>query len=50
MQLLADVGLRDGSAFESNAITGGDLLELDSNELKDDLGLTNFQVCQALSM
>lgn len=44
MQLLADLGLRDGSAFEANGITGGDLLELDNSELREDLGLTNLQV------
>lgn len=49
VQLLAEVGLRDGSAFESNGITGGDLLELDSDELRDDLGLTNLQVSSAHS-
>ena len=49
MQLLAEVGLRDGSAFESNGITGGDLLELDSEELRDDLGLTNLQVSSSHS-
>ena len=44
VQLLADLGLRDGSAFETNGITGGDLLELDNSELREDLGLTNLQV------
>ena len=44
VQLLADLGFRDGSAFENNGITGGDLLELDNSELREDLGLTNLQV------
>lgn len=48
VQLLADLGLRDGSAFESNGITGGELLELDSTELREDLQLTHLQVCTKL--
>lgn len=49
MQLLADIGLRDGSAFQNNGITGGELLELDSEELQQDLGLTRLQVHLLLS-
>lgn len=44
VQLLSEIGIRDGSPFESNGITGGDLLELDDEELKEDLHLTNLQV------
>ena len=44
VQLLSDIGIRDGSPFESNGITGGDLLDLDDDELKEDLHLTNLQV------
>lgn len=44
MQLLSEIGIRDGSPFESNGITGGDLLDLDDEELKEDLHLTNLQV------
>lgn len=47
VQLLSEIGIRDGSPFESNGITGGDLLDLDEEELKEDLHLTNLQVpCQ----
>ena len=45
VQLLSEVGLRDGSPFESNGITGGDLLDLEEEELKEDLHLSNLQVC-----
>lgn len=44
VQLLSEIGIRDGSPFESNGITGGDLLDLDDDELKEDLHLTNLQV------
>ena len=44
MQLLSEIGLRDGSPFESNGITGGDLLDLEEEELKGDLHLSNLQV------
>lgn len=44
VQLLSDIGIRDSSPFESNGITGGDLLDLDDDELKEDLHLTNLQV------
>ena len=44
VQLLSEIGIRDSSPFESNGITGGDLLELDDDELKEDLHLTNLQV------
>ena len=44
VQLLSEIGIRDGSPFESNGITGGDLLDLDDEELKEDLHLSNLQV------
>ncbi len=44
VQLLSEIGLRDGGPFESNGITGGDLLELEEEELKEDLHLSNLQV------
>jgi hypothetical protein len=44
VQLLSEIGLRDGSPFESNGITGGDLLDLEEEELKEDLHLSNLQV------
>ncbi len=44
VQLLSEIGLRDGGPFESNGITGGDLLDLEEEELKDDLHLSNLQV------
>ena len=44
VQLLSEIGIRDGSPFETNGITGGDLLDLEDEELKEDLGLTNLQV------
>lgn len=43
VQLLSDIGIRDGSPFESNGITGGDLLDLEEEELKDDLHLSHLQ-------
>ncbi|KAL3155667.1 hypothetical protein ABBQ32_012695 [Trebouxia sp. C0010 RCD-2024] len=43
VQLLSEIGIRDGSPFETNGITGGDLLDLDDEELKEDLHLTNLQ-------
>lgn len=47
VQLLSDIGIRDGSPFESNGITGGDLLDLEEEELKDDLHLSHLQVSQS---
>jgi len=44
VQLLSEIGLRDGGHFESNGITGGDLLDLEEEELKEDLHLSNLQV------
>jgi len=44
VQLLSEIGLRDGSPFESNGITGGDLLDLEEEELKEDLHLSHLQV------
>ena len=49
MQLLGEIGIRDGSPFESNGITGGDLLDLHDEELKEDLHLTNLQVPYQIS-
>lgn len=43
VQLLSEIGLRDGSPFETNGITGGDLLDLEEEELKEDLHLSNLQ-------
>jgi len=42
--LLSEIGLWDGGPFESNGITGGDLLDLEEEELKEDLHLSNLQV------
>ena len=45
VQLLSDIGLRDSSPFESNGITGGDLLDLEEEEeSKEDLHLSHLQV------
>jgi len=44
VQLLSEIGLWDGGPFESNGITGGDLLDLEEEELKEDLHLSNLQV------
>ena len=44
VQLLSEIGFRDCSPFESNGITGGDLLDLEDEELKEDLHLSHLQV------
>lgn len=43
-ELLQCLGLQNVSAFESNGVTGGELLELSQEELRTDLGLSTLQV------
>ena len=42
-QLLQDVGIRNTSQFEANGITGADLLDLEEDDLRSELGLTKLQ-------
>ena len=42
--LLRDLGIRDTSAFEANGITGSDLLDLEEDDLRSELGLSKLQV------
>ena len=42
-QLLQDLGLQDTSSLQSNGISGGELLELSDEEIREDLGLSRLQ-------
>lgn len=44
VDLLQSVGFRDVAPIEANGLNGADLLEVTEQELRDELGLTHFQV------
>ena len=44
MDLLQSVGFRDVAPIEANGLTGADLLEVTEQELREELGLSHFQV------
>ena len=44
VDLLQSVGFRDVAPIEENGLTGADLLEVSEQELRDELGLSHFQV------
>ena len=48
--LLRDMGIRDTSAFEANGITGADLLDLEEDDLRSELGLSKLQVDSLLML
>ena len=48
--LLRDMGIRDTSAFEANGITGADLLDLEEDDLRSELGLSKLQVGRRLML
>lgn len=42
--LLRDIGFRDYEVMRTHGVTGGDLLELTDQELREELGLPHLQV------
>lgn len=44
VDLLQSVGFRDLASIEENGLNGADLLEISEQELRDELGLSHFQV------